>query len=169
MSSPFLRLIPVALATFIVYIVFTGSLTPYDIVTGIAVASLTATLFSHLLVENASKSLNPVRLLWLIAYALYYFTIIEMKAHLDVARRIIHPKMPLNPGIVRVPYKVETEYAIVTIANSITNTPGTVVVDLDEEEKILYVHWIDVKGLDPETTYKNISMTFEKYARKIFD
>ncbi len=169
MSSPLLRLIPVALVTFIIYIVFTGSLTPYDIVTGIAVASLTAALFSHLLVENTSKSLNPVRLLWLIAYTLYYFTIIEMKAHLDVAKRVVNPKMPLNPGIVRVPYKVETEYAIVTIANSITNTPGTVVIDLDEEKKVFYVHWIDVKGVDPETTYKNISMTFEKYAKKIFD
>ncbi len=169
MSNQLLRLIPVALATFIIYIVFTGSLTPYDIVTGIAVASLTAALFSHLLIENVSKSLNPIRLLWLIAYTLYYFTIIEMKAHLDVAKRVLHPRMPLNPGIVRVPYRVESEYAIVTVANSITNTPGTVVVDLDEEQKIFYVHWIDVKGLDPETTYKNISMTFEKYAKKIFD
>jgi len=169
MANPFLRLIPVALATFTIYIVFTGSLTPYDIVTGIAVASLTAALFSHLLVENTSKPLNPVRLLWLIVYTLYYFTIIEMKAHLDVAKRVISPKMPLNPGIVRVPYKAETEYAIVAIANSITNTPGTVVVDLDEEKKVFYVHWIDVKGVDPETTYKNISMTFEKYAKKIFD
>ena len=169
MSSQLLRLIPVGLVTFIIYIVFTGSITPYDIVTGVAVAALTAALFSHLLVENTSKSLNPIRLLWLIIYALYYFTIIEMRAHLDVAKRIIHPKMPLNPGIVRVPYNVGTEYAIVTIANSITNTPGTVVVDLDEDKKVFYVHWIDVKGVEPETTYKNISMTFEKYAKKIFD
>ncbi len=169
MSSPLLRLVPVALVTFIIYIVFTGSVTPYDIVTGISVALLTAALFSHLLVENTSKSLNPIRLLWLIIYAFYYFTIIEMRAHLDVAKRIVHPKMPIKPGIVRVPYNVNTEYAIVTIANSITNTPGTVVVDLSEDKKVFYVHWIDVKGIDSETAYRNISMTFEKYAKKIFD
>ncbi|MEM2755583.1 MAG: Na+/H+ antiporter subunit E, partial [Candidatus Methanomethylicia archaeon] len=76
---------------------------------------------------------------------------------------------PINPGIVRVPYYSESDYSMVTVANSITNTPGTVVVDFDEVRKVFYVHWIDVKSIDPRDTYSFIARTFEDYARRIFD
>ena len=154
---------------FVVYIVFSGSFTIFDIVTGIIVAVVGGLLTANLLVRDVKKSLNPLRLVWLIIYALLYLSIIEFKAHFDVAKRILHPKIPINPGIVRVPYHVETDYAKVTIANSITNTPGTVVVDLDEDRRYYYVHWINVKAPDEKTTYENIVKTFEKYAKKIFD
>ncbi|WFO75553.1 Na+/H+ antiporter subunit E [Desulfurococcaceae archaeon MEX13E-LK6-19] len=159
---------PIALV-FIVYIVFTGSVSIYDIVTGLAVAIVVGLLTANIVVENPRKLAQPARLFWLLAYAIYYFFVAEVKAHLDVIYRILHPKVPVNPGIVRIPYNVKTDYAITTIANSITNTPGTVVVDIDPEKKIYYVHWINVKSLDPQEARKHVSETFEKYAEKIFD
>ncbi len=159
---------PIALV-FIVYIVFTGSISIYDIVTGLAVAIVVGLLTANIVVENPRKLAQPARLFWLVTYAIYYFFVAEVKAHLDVIYRILHPKVPVNPGIVRIPYNVKTDYAITTIANSITNTPGTVVVDIDPEKKIYYVHWINVKSLDPQEARKHVSETFEKYAEKIFD
>jgi len=133
------------------------------------VALVVALAFSKMIVSHDTKSLDPRRLIWLLVYLVHYLTIIEFKAHLDVAKRILHPRMPIRPGIVRVPYTTKTDYGVVLVSNSITNTPGTVVVDLDENKKVLYVHWIDVKAIEPEQTYKYISKTFEKYAKKIFD
>lgn len=164
-----LRNISVALFAFIIYVLFNGSITLYDIVTGIVVALTVSLLFSKIVVTSEGKSLDPRRLLWLLAYLAHYLTIIELRAHLDVAKRIVDPKMPIRPGIVRVPYTTSTDYGTVLVANSITNTPGTVVVDLDEDKKIMYVHWINVKALTPQETYTHISKTFDKYARKIFD
>ncbi|MEM2645765.1 MAG: Na+/H+ antiporter subunit E, partial [Desulfurococcaceae archaeon] len=60
-------------------------------------------------------------------------------------------------------------YGITAVANSITNTPGTVVVDVDEERRCFYVHWIDVKAFEPEECHKMISETFEKYSKRVFD
>jgi multicomponent Na+:H+ antiporter subunit E len=157
------------LILYVVYIVFSGSTMLFDLLIGFAVSLIAGLLTANLLVSNPSKLLEFRRLLNLMLYTIYYFTKIEFTAHYDVIRRILNPKMPINPGIVRVPYYSGSDYSMVAVANSITNTPGTVVVDFDEVRKILYVHWIDVKSTDPKDTYSFIAETFEHYARRIFD
>jgi len=87
-------------------------------------------------------------------------------ANVDVAYRVLHPKMPIDPGVVEVPLRVETDLAITTIANSITLTPGTLTMDYDGEKNSLYVHSID--GSDPEAILEPIR-TWEDYALIIFD
>ncbi|OYT47691.1 MAG: cation:proton antiporter [Desulfurococcales archaeon ex4484_42] len=163
------KYITVFIMTYIVYLIFSGSLSLYDLTLGALVAVVVSLLTAKLLITHDVKALNPIRLGWLVAYFIVYFLYYEVKAHTDVIKRILHPKMPINPGIVRVPYQVKSDYSIVTISNSITNTPGTVVVDLDEEKKVLYVHWINVKGVEPEITRSNISRGFEFFAKKIFE
>jgi multicomponent Na+:H+ antiporter subunit E len=167
--SRLVRAIPIIVLAYVVYIVFSGSVSTYDLVLGFIVALLSGYLTSNLLVSDTRKALNIRRFIWLIIYGIYYLTIAEFKAHSDVIRRILHPRMPINPGIVRTPYNVVNDYSIVAIANSITNTPGTVVVHLDEGKKIYYVHWIYVKAPDPKTTYDNIVKNFERYVKKIFE
>ncbi len=169
MARRIAKAITPALVAFLAYVIFTGSVRPYDIITGVIVAVIAGAVTAEILVESPSKALNPIRLLWLIAYGLYYLIIAEPRAHYDVAKRIVNPKMPIRPGIVRVPFNVKTDYAITTIANSITNTPGTVVVDLNTRKKVYYVHWIDVKAPDPKTTFEKISKTFEYFSRKVFE
>ena len=154
---------------FVVYMIFSGSASGYDLLTGILVGIAVGLLTANLAVENPVKLLQVWRGLWLIIYGLRYFFVDEVKAHLDVMRRILSPSMPINPGIVKVPYSVRTDYAMTTIANSITNTPGTVVVDVDPAERNLYVHWIDVKTTDPEEARLRISNVFEKYAWRVFE
>ncbi|MEM0246404.1 MAG: Na+/H+ antiporter subunit E [Desulfurococcaceae archaeon] len=163
------RAIPVTLLVFVTYIVFSGSATVYDIVTGLVTSVLVGAVTANILLTNASKVFDVKRWAWLIAYALHYFFIDEVKAHVDVIRRILSPRMPINPGIVKVPVKVSSAYGITAVANSITNTPGTVVVDVDEERRCFYVHWIDVKAVEPEECRKVISETFEKYSKRVFD
>jgi len=162
-------IVVVALFSFIIYIVFTGSITIYDIATGIAVSIAVGIIFGTFAVSSPRKVLDLKRYAWGILYILHYFFIDEVRAHVDVIKRIIHPKMPINPGIVKVPVNVQTDYALTAIANSITNTPGTVVVYVSRDKKTLYVHWIDVKAVSPEEARKSISETFEFFAHKVFD
>lgn len=161
--------IPAMILSFIIYIVYTGSIGPYDLLTGSIVAVIIGLITGEIVVSDLGKALDPRRLYWLIKYTIWYFLVAEVKAHADVIKRALSPRMQLNPAIVRVPYYVETDYAMTTIANSITNTPGTVVVDIDCDHKMFYVHWIDAKTSDPEEARKMISLQFEEHARKIFD
>ncbi len=169
MAGRLVKAVGPAILAFITYIVFSGSVTLYDLVTATIVAVIVGLLVANLMISNPRKLLQVQRLGWLIMYVIRYFFIDEVKAHLDVMSRIVRPSMPINPGIVRVPYYVRSDYAMTTIANSITNTPGTVVVDLDTKRRIFYVHWIDVKALEAERARKEISEVFERFAKRIFD
>ena len=54
------------------------------------------------------------------------------KANIDVARRIVHPRLPMAPRVIRVEASQKTHLGQVIYANSITLTPGTVAVETDE-------------------------------------
>lgn len=163
------RSIPAIIVSFIIYIIFTGSISLYDVLTGIMVAVIIGLLTGVFIVENPGKALSIRRALYMLKYIIWYFLVAETKAHLDVIKRALSPKPYLNPGIIRIPYNVSTDYAMTLIANSITNTPGTVVVDINQDKKLFYVHWIDAKTRDPIKAWKIISSKFESYAQKIFD
>ena len=87
-------------------------------------------------------------------------------ANLDMARRILSPKIPLNPGFVKVKTKIKSKTGLFTLANSITLTPGTMSVEVDEDN--IYVHWIDVQGERDEDYTEAISGRFEDILGGIF-
>ena len=53
-----------------------------------------------------------------------------VKANIDVARRVIHPNLPIAPSLFDAPVSQQTDLGQALYANSITLTPGTVSVDL---------------------------------------
>ena len=55
-----------------------------------------------------------------------------VKANIDVARRIVHPRLPMAPRVIQVEASQKTHLGQVIYANSITLTPGTVAVETDE-------------------------------------
>lgn len=135
---------------------------------GILVAGIVSYFTGDLFTRRPHLFKHPRRYLWF----LYYIIIFSwecLKANLDVARRVIHPYKPLNPGIVKVKTTLKSDTALTFLANSITLTPGTLTVDIDKEKGILYVHWIDVKTLEYEEATKIIVERFEKILRKIFE
>ena len=82
---------------------------------------------------------------------------------------MLHPRLPINPGIVKVKTVLKSDTALTFLANSITLTPGTLSVDIDKDNGILYVHWIDVKSKDIESATKIIVERFERILKNIFD
>lgn len=101
----------------------------------------------HFLCNTACKScrpaaVNPLRWLRTIAYVAGPFFIEMAKANVDVARRVITGR--IRPGIVRVKSGMKTDLGTLMLANSITLTPGTLTVDIDEESNDLFVHMIHI-------------------------
>lgn len=137
-------------------------------VVGAVVALLAAIFFGGKFTHKPLSFLNPRRWFWGIVYVpvfLWHMLI----ANFDVAFRVLHPRCPVKPGIVKVRTSLTTDTGKAFLANSITLTPGTMTVDVDGE--YLYVHWIDV-GDDWENIEANtreISAKFEKYLRRIFE
>ena len=163
------RLLAAFACLFVAWVAFTGSLHPQQLVVGAIVAALVA-WFSHALLfrEPLRGKLQLRRLAYALAYVPAYVWA-ELKAHAEVIRLILHPRMPIKPGIVRVPTELRTDFGITGLANAITMTPGTLSVEVVEgEEPHLYVHWIDVKAVEPERTKVEIAGPFERFLRRVF-
>ena len=80
-------------------------------------------------------------------------------ANLDMAYRVLSPKLPINPKIVKVPTDLKSDFLKLVLANSITLTPGTL--SLDVEDDGVLVHWVNAQGDSPEDYRDAISQDFE--------
>jgi len=79
---------------------------------------------------------------------------------------VLAPSMPIDPDVIEVPLRVESDLAVTTIANSITLTPGTLTMDYDPERNALYVHTL--AGRDRDAVIEPIRR-WEDYALVVFD
>ncbi len=113
--------------------------------------------------KSSLRMLNPLRLLLFLVYLIGPFLWAMAKANLDVAYRVVTGK--IRPGIVRLSPGLSTDFGTTLLANSITLTPGTLTVDVDEESGDLFVHWINVKDTDPSA--KAVCGSFVDWARRI--
>ena len=162
------RLLVTFACLLLAWIALTGSLNPQELAVGAVVAAFVAVISYELLFQGGMREkFEPKRWGYAFAYLPAYIWA-EVKAHASVIYRILHPRMPIKPGIVRVPTELKSDFGITGLANAITMTPGTLSVDINEEESSLYVHWINVKEVEPEQTSKEIARPFERFLRRIF-
>ena len=108
--------------------------------------------------------LNPRSIGYLLVYMVVFLKALVL-SNLDVAFRVLNPRMPIAPGIVKVKTRLKTPLGRFMLANSITLTPGTITVDMVGED--IYVHWISVADADPEKATAAIVGGFEKYLEVI--
>lgn len=139
-----------------------------EILFGFILSLIVGFVTGRIFVKEDFRMLNPVRWLTFIAYAIGPFFIGMAKANIDVAYRVITGK--INPGIVKISPDLKTDLGITMLANSITLTPGTLSVDIDEDKNDLYIHWINVneealKGESVDCKY--ICGNFDKWVRRI--
>jgi len=145
----------------------TGEIHIQPIVVGLIAAALVALIMREVSVQKFHRWLNPVRYFWGAAYLIMLFYYI-FKANLDVAYRVLHPAIPIRPGIVKVRTTLRTASGITLLANSITLTPGTLTVDVTDDGE-LYIHWINVQATDVAEASRIIVERFEWFIRKIVE
>ncbi|HJS32728.1 MAG TPA: Na+/H+ antiporter subunit E [Alphaproteobacteria bacterium] len=81
---------------------------------------------------------QPVDLGWAAATYWPWLMWEIVKAAWDVAKIIVHPRLPISPTMIRVKTSQRTSVGIVTYANSITLTPGTISVEADDGEILVH-------------------------------
>ena len=148
---------PALLATFVVCFLFwlllDFSFKPEELIAG-AVVSLAVALFSarFFIHEKAGWLFNPLRFLKLLGFWCVTFPVELWKANVDMARRCFTGCTNINPGIVKVPVDLKSDYGQAALANAITLTPGTMTLDIAEQEgqTYYYIHWIDVTATGEE-------------------
>ena len=139
-----------------------------SLIAGVAVALFVTSMTWDMFNPRFSMEHLPRRVLWFLYY-IPVFLIECVKANLDVAYRVAHPFVPIHPGIIKIKTNLKSELGLTFLANSITLTPGTMSVDVDKENGILYIHWINVKDADVESSSRLIVKRFEDILKRIFE
>jgi multicomponent Na+:H+ antiporter subunit E len=161
-----MRYITLFILSMIFWLLLTFKLTVPNIIVGCVASIICSLFFGKFFITNVYKLLQPHRYFWFVVY-LVVFIWECIKANLDVAYRVLHPAMPIRPGIVKVKTELKSDLAKMLLANSITMTPGTISVDIIDDN--LYIHWIYIRSEDPAVYTGMITGAFEKYIKKIIE
>lgn len=167
------------LSTFLFCLLFwlllTWSLALREILWGIVVSAVVAGFAGRFLIHHRAFYLyNPVRLLLLIFYCCVIFLWELIKANLSMAGIVLSPNLKnYQAGIIRIPGspKIRSEYGLAMVANSITLTPGTITMDVAEDEAgetYYYIHWIDVAETDRDKAGEAIKGRMERWIGRIW-
>jgi multicomponent Na+:H+ antiporter subunit E len=138
-----------------------------ELITGAVLAVIVGAVLRNRFIGKDLRMLNPVRWFTFLVY-LFPFFFAMARANIDVAYRVITGR--INPAIVKINPKLKNDMSLTFLANSITLTPGTLSVDVDQKTNELYVHWINI---DPEVLkdmprdYHPICDSFPDWARRI--
>ncbi|MEW6101266.1 MAG: Na+/H+ antiporter subunit E [Candidatus Omnitrophota bacterium] len=153
---------------FLVWLLLTWPIDIQHLLVGIFVAAFVSLLTGDMFIRRASHFKHASRYIWF-CYYVPLFLWECLKANIDVALRVLHPKLPINPGIVKVKTRLKSDTGLTFLANSITLTPGTLSVDINQKEGVLYIHWIDVKATDEIAATEKIVKNFESILKRIFE
>jgi multicomponent Na+:H+ antiporter subunit E len=158
--------IPRFILTFIimfgVWILLSGKFDLFHLSLGIISCAIVAFFSGDLLFDSPKIKEIPIAWIRFIRYIPWLLLQI-IRANLHVTYLVFHPRMMelIDPKIIRFRSKLQSNLALVTFANSITLTPGTITVDVSIDGDFK-VHAIDKPSADPlpGEMEKNIAKAF---------
>ncbi len=155
------KIITAFISSFLIYIFIVGRFTPAELVAGI-ILSILISIFVVKFFPISIKYLNPIRIFWLIVY-LFPFMWYMIKANVIIALTVAKPSLPISPGILRGKTELKSALGKILLTSSITLTPGTLSVDIDDDDEV-QIHCVQIKEGD---TAEKIMKPFEKFIKRI--
>lgn len=137
------------LIMFGIWVLLSGKFDPFHLSLGLISCAIVSFLSSDLLFP--SPKIKGLLRQWVRFVRYVPWLMIEIiKANLHVTYLVFHPRMMelIDPRIIKFRSKLKSDLALVTFANSITLTPGTITVDVSIDGDFK-VHAIDKASGDP--------------------
>lgn len=123
----------------LVWTLLWGTASPANILSGLAVA-LVITVLLPLPPVPVEGRLHPLSLLRLVAVVAYYLIV----SSVQVAWLAIKPGPPPLTAVLRAHFAVKSDLVLALAVNIMNLTPGTIVLEIDQTRRMVYVHVIDV-------------------------
>lgn len=148
-----LLLANILLAT--IWVLATGTITQENFVFGFLIS------FGILWIISPDRSKNDY---FTIVPKLISFTVFVLyqiiKSNIQTFIESLYPKSKLSPAILKVPLDVESDGEITFFSHLLNITPGTLVIDISDDKKALFVHVVHCE--DKEAYIRQIKEVFEK-------
>ena len=123
----------------LVWILLWGTVSAANILSGLAIALL-ITLLLPLPAVPVEGRLHPLSLLRLIITVFYYLAL----SSVQVAWLAVKPGPPPFSAVLRAHVAVKSDLVLALAVNIINLIPGSIVLEIDQARRMLYVHVIDV-------------------------
>lgn len=81
--------------------------------------------------------------LWAAIKLAWLFIVELVKSTFVVIGQVTRPRLNVRPGIFRVTTPLRAAWQITLLSNLITLTPGSVVMEVDPEQGVMYIHAMD--------------------------
>lgn len=123
----------------LVWLLLWGNVSVANVVSGLAVA-LFITLLLPLPAVPVQGRVHPLSLLWLAANVAWWLVV----SSAQVAWLAIRPGRPPLSAVLRARLSLKSDLVLALGVNIMNLTPGTIVLEIDQTRRLLYVHVLDV-------------------------
>lgn len=136
-----------------------GSLAWQDLLTGIVFATILVVVFRKITIgdhsENATWTFRT-----LLQTPRYVWTVIidVLKGTWQVTTYVVGLKQLEHPGIIRIPFEEESEIRLGIALLALSISPGSFVVDVDMDNRVILAHFIDIS--DPDKLRRDVHDTY---------
>ncbi|WP_328812025.1 Na+/H+ antiporter subunit E [Rhodococcus sp. NBC_00297] len=139
-----------------VWVLLWGNLSAANVLGGIVVGLFVMTVLAlpRVPVEGRVHPLSVVRL---VVVLVYY----AAQSSVQVAWAAIRPGPPPVNAVLRYPVEIKSDLVLTFMVDALNMVPGTMVLDIDREDRVLYIHVLDVGKPDAVDQFRTIVRTYE--------
>jgi len=120
------------------WIIFNGNVTLEILIFGVVIAAVMLLFMCKFMDYSLKKELNVYKKsIWFLAYVVLLIREI-IKANLAIIPRILTVEEEMDPIIVKFRTSLKSDFTKMLLANSITLTPGTITVALEDDEYTIH-------------------------------
>jgi multicomponent Na+:H+ antiporter subunit E len=139
---------------FLVWIGLTNSLDIQELLVGAVVAFVITRFFT----PNREFNLRELIIKYIKFIPIFLKNLVQ--SNIAVAKIVLNPKLPINTGIVKLKTSLSSNQDKLILANAITLTPGTITVELRNND--LFIHILNIDSLDRSVLQKEIIDELER-------
>lgn len=149
------RQLPLLIALVLLWVILWGTISWLSVISGFIVAFVVIRVF-YLPPVDLSGRFN----LWYTAVYLAHFLRDVFVASFQVAFQAITPNVPRS-SIVAIQLRTRSDLIMTLVAITMSLIPGSLVVDVDRERSILYLHTFDTESDDDVESMRGDGLTVE--------
>lgn len=147
------------------WILLNGTLAVDTLLIGVVASLVIVYFFRDSLSFLSEFRFTPQALIASLKYVIYFLKELVI-SNLRLATVVLSPTLPINPGIVKVRTRLKSRMGRLLLANSITLTPGTLTVEMEDEW--LYIHWVNLESADIDDATRQIVEGFERHLEVMY-
>ena len=135
----FLQQLPLLIGLIVLWMALWGEVTLLSLLSGLVVALVVSLVFYLPPVELGGR----INVLWSLAF-LGRFLFDLIVASVQVAWLALRPRGISSNAVIAAPLATRSDFIMTLVATALSLVPGSIVVEVDREQSILYLHVIDV-------------------------